>query len=89
MSSVVYILVQLIIVLLMLAAMVMLLMGIHHFFRGEDSATEAADLESLRQEVEERDEVMSDHNLFHRFLVRDSQCSPRTGRKATVASRKR
>lgn len=86
MSSAIYILVQIIIVMTLLIGMVMLLMGIHHFFRGENSEEEAADIESLRHEVEEQQEVMSDHNLFRRFLVRDVRraCHPESAKRSTA-----
>ena len=52
-------------VIAMLAAMVMILVGIKHILNG---GPDSAETESLRDEVEKEDKVISNHSLFRQFL---------------------
>lgn len=72
MTAILYAIFKVIIVLLLLVGMVLVLLGIHHFFRGERSEEEEANLEGLKRDVEQSPRVISDHSLFRHFLARQS-----------------
>lgn len=56
-------------VLIILVAMVMILLGINQLFSG-NFQNEEEETKVLRNEVEERDEVITSQNLFRKFLGR-------------------
>lgn len=62
------ILVQTIFVILLLVVMVMLLLGVSHLFSGNFN-TKHEDLTQLRQDVEDKDEVISDQSVFHGLVA--------------------
>lgn len=51
----------------MLVGMIMVLLSINHLFAGNFD-TKDKDTEKFREEVRNRDEVITDHNLFRQFL---------------------
>lgn len=54
---------QAVLVIVTLGVMILVLLGIHHFFSGSFES-EDTDIEELRQDVDESDEVISDRNVF-------------------------
>lgn len=59
--------IKIILVVVLLVAMVMVLLGIGHLFSGNFNTVQN-DIDELRREVRERDEVISAKNSFHAFL---------------------
>lgn len=56
-------------VLIILVAMVMILLGINQLFTG-NLRTEEDDTNRLRNDVNDKDEVLTSQNVFRRFLGR-------------------
>lgn len=54
---------QAVLVIVTLGVMILVLLGIHHFFSGSFES-EDTDIEELRQDVDESEEVISDRNVF-------------------------
>lgn len=59
--------IKIILVVVLLVAMVMVLLGIGHLFSGNFN-TGQNEIDELRREVLERDEVISPKNSFHDFV---------------------
>ncbi|MBD5328676.1 MAG: hypothetical protein HDS03_02100 [Bacteroides sp.] len=56
-------------VLIILVAMVMILLGINQLFSG-NLQTEEEDINRFRNEINDKDDVMTSQNLFRKFLGR-------------------
>lgn len=52
---------------MLLLAMVVILLGIGHLTNGRFD-TDASDIDKLRDEVDNREEVISKRSIFHEFL---------------------
>lgn len=79
--SILHIAIQTILVLILLSAMVLLLLSINKMFRAEPDNT-VRDTRMLQHEVEEDENVISRHSVFHGFLARDAKpVSKRAGSK--------
>lgn len=59
---------KLIFVILLLVAMVVILLGIGHLSNGRFE-TDHTDIDKLREEVDNSDQVISRRNMFYEFLV--------------------
>ncbi|MBD5204396.1 MAG: hypothetical protein HDS82_05945 [Bacteroidales bacterium] len=77
-ASAFILIVKIVAVFAMLAAMVMLLVGIRHIAGGN---LDVSDADTLRKEVDDDDTVISQHNLFHRFIDSDERHSKTSGRR--------
>lgn len=58
---------KIILVVMLLLAMVVILLGIGHLTNGRFD-TDASDIDKLRDEVDNREEVISKRSIFHEFL---------------------
>lgn len=58
---------KIILVVVVLLAMVLLLLGIGHLFSGNFN-TNHQEIEGLRRDIKDRDEVITRNNSFHDFL---------------------
>lgn len=66
---------QAVLVIVTLGVMILVLLGIHHFFSGSFES-EDTDIEELRQDVDESDEVISDRNVFSDLVEVSEQERP-------------
>ena len=71
-TDILHIAIQTILVLILLSAMVLLLLSINKMFRAEPDST-VRDTRMLQHEVEEDENVISRHSVFHGFLARDTK----------------
>ena len=60
---------KIILMLLLIGAMVMILLGIGHLFHNDDLNTSDDDI-LLRDEIEEKEEVVVRKSVFYNFLVK-------------------
>ena len=58
---------KIILVVMLMLAMVVILLGIGHLSNGSFD-TDASDIDKLRDEVDNREEVISKRSIFHEFL---------------------
>jgi hypothetical protein len=58
---------KIILVVMLLLAMVVLLLGIGHLSNGRFE-TDASDIDKLRDDVDNREDVISKRSIFHEFL---------------------
>lgn len=58
-----------VIIIVILAIMILVLLGINHFFSGNFSVG-SEDADSLRKDVEEKEDVVTPGNLFGEFVRR-------------------
>lgn len=65
---------KIIAVVVILAAMFVILIGIGHLLSGKFD-TNAAEIDELRKDVEQRSSVISDNNSFHDFLAKSDSTS--------------
>ncbi|MBD5311185.1 MAG: hypothetical protein HDS13_03355 [Bacteroides sp.] len=80
-TDILHIAIQTILVLVLLSAMVLLLLSINKMFRAEPDNT-IRDTRMLKHEVEEDENVISRHSVFHGFLARDANpAAKRVGSK--------
>lgn len=73
---------------LILVAMATVLLGIHNLFLPGDNS-ENRDTDKLKQEVEDRDEVITGGSVFHDFLARDKKEPNVKNRKTATANSSR
>lgn len=55
-------------VVLIIVGMIVILLGINHYGPAGRRALDDRDTDKLRHDVENREEVITRHNLFHQFL---------------------
>ena len=70
-----------ILIIFILAVMVVLLLGINHLFAGNFRA-DRDDADKLREDVETKDDVITDNNVFHELVERTKEATPRPAAKA-------
>lgn len=68
---------QAVLVIVTLGVMILVLLGIHHLF-SDNFETSASEIEDLRQDVNESDEVITDRSVFSNLVeVRESSVPDR------------
>lgn len=72
---------QAVIVIVILAVMIVILIGINHMSNG-DFTTEESDIEQLRKDVNENDDVITDQNMFTELVNVRVESQSRRNRKA-------
>ena len=63
---------KIILMLLLIGAMVMILLGIGHLFHNDDLNTSDDDI-LLRDEIDEKEEVVGRKSVFYNFLVKNEK----------------
>lgn len=69
------ILIRAALVILILVGMIVVLLGIHHYGPGGKQLLNDSDTDKLRSEMKSDARAMTDHNLFHEFLIRNKNSS--------------
>lgn len=67
MEPILIVIMRVVFVLLILVGMALVLLGINHYLL----KPEENDMDRLRKDIEETDDVISKDSIFHTFLVRD------------------
>lgn len=63
-------------VVVILVAIISLLLGINHLSHNDDTISEE-ETSNFREEVKEKQEVISNRSVFHKFLARESRVGKR------------